>query len=180
MDFGTWVALILGGIALLMAMPTLAQMYWGRPKPEIDFEETNCEGAKFLQCTIRNRHVRNWLLRLLHVRRETAVDVWAMLEIRRYGTQEVMLPKTPMKFTGRDGEVQSVHVSISSGTIGRRFGVVFSNPNDQKVEVLAEPTTILAPGKYLADIDVIAAERRSNRVREFTVHANGSVYWLSD
>lgn len=169
--------LIFGCIALIMATPTLAQMFWGRPEIEFEFTASETHNAKFLECYITNSPVTKRLLKFLGVHRETAVDVWGMYEISEIGTGRVVLPATNAKFTGRNGEAGSSHVSISSGTIGRKFGVVFLSPDDQKVKVLDEPNTILGIGIYSVYIRIMAAERLKRATRKFTVHQDGSLFW---
>lgn len=171
--------LVIGGIALVMATPTLAQMFWGRPKIEIEFCDDVLEGVRFLECRVTNSPVTKRVLQFLGVHRDTAVDVWGMWEISEFGTGRVVLPRTTSKFTGRNGEARSTHVSISSGTIGRRFGVVFLSLDDKKVKVVDEPNTTLEIGKYSVDVGIIAAERAKKATRRFMVHQDGSLYWLS-
>jgi len=171
------VALIAGVVAIGMSAPTFAQMFWGRPRIEIDFDDTMVSGAIFLQCHAYNDFINSRLLRLLGVRRETAVDTWAVLRIRESGSGRIVLPYEAVEFTGRNGEPNSTHVPITSGTIGRKFGVVWLNPNSKIVKVVGREDMTLGVGEYLADINVFAAERKKAATHKFVIHADGSLYW---
>ena len=76
-----WVALILGGVALLMAVAPFLQMYFGRPKILIEFTKDMIDGSDFLGCQISNPPLLHPLARFLGLHQESAEDVWAGFDI---------------------------------------------------------------------------------------------------
>jgi hypothetical protein len=84
-------ALILGIIALIfsvMALPTVFQMFWGRPCVRIEF--SSFESPKKLFCELHSVPITNRFLWRLGVRRESAI-VSADFTIFEDGTNRVIL-----------------------------------------------------------------------------------------
>jgi len=69
-------ALLVSIIALalaIVALPTVFQMFFGRPQLRIVFEETDIDIGRRLECRIYNVAVQNRILKLIGVRRDQAV-----------------------------------------------------------------------------------------------------------
>ncbi len=76
---------IIGSTALVvavMALPTVLEMMWGRPKISLDLGLEKIDGGIVLECTIWNEPITNKLLTALHVRRMVAEDVTAIFDVK--------------------------------------------------------------------------------------------------
>ena len=83
-----WIGLVAGLAALVvavMALPTVAQMIWGKPHVRVEFiipyslNKRNPE--RYLECRLTNPPVNSCLLRILGVYRRTAENVGARFHI---------------------------------------------------------------------------------------------------
>lgn len=84
-----WLALALSVVALLLAavtLPTTFQMWWGRPRLQIEFKRERVRSGVGLICRIVNVPIRRRVLRWLGVRRDTARGVGVTAEIRQSGS----------------------------------------------------------------------------------------------
>jgi hypothetical protein len=71
---------IIGLAALALTVPSVFQMYWGRPKLRIGLTRTPLPGhagVEVLGCELTNQRVTNPVLRFLRVKRDPAEDVTA-------------------------------------------------------------------------------------------------------
>src|SRR6266849_1229537 len=80
------VGIILGLVAIAMAVSPFAQMIWGRPELKFDFSEFTGD-RKMLVCTIKNERVKNRFLRWIGVRREKG-ELQAFISIKEQGTNK--------------------------------------------------------------------------------------------
>jgi hypothetical protein len=90
-----WTVAIIGAVAFLMAVPSLLQMYFGRPKIHVEFRFYEDELNRYLVCEIYNLFVTRRLLKLLGVRRSTAEDVHGLVSITEEGTKRIILADDP-------------------------------------------------------------------------------------
>ena len=64
--------LVIGLIAMVMAIPPLLQMFFGRPKIEFEADEFTGPDGKQIILSIKNRPIASRLLRMLGVTRDVA------------------------------------------------------------------------------------------------------------
>ena len=76
-----WVALILGGVAILMAVQPFTQAIWGNPRIKITFRQSVDNGIKLLRFDIGNEPIYGGILSKLGVYRRTAEGVRADFSI---------------------------------------------------------------------------------------------------
>ena len=88
----TVVLAILAVLAFLLALPPFANMFFGGPSINLRFERTVENGVHFLPIYVENRPVKNWLLRLLRVRRSTVQGLSASFRITEAGTGKILIP----------------------------------------------------------------------------------------
>jgi len=147
----------------------------------LEFDNDYINSSKILQCSVSNQRV-NKMFRSIGIRRDVAHDVWAMFEIQEKGSGTIKVPREMAMFTGRMGEDGSAHVSVHSGTIGRRFGIVAQSPEDKTGLVLSsdkENQVKLPAGTYTVSVNLVASEKRTDFQRDFTLDTSGGLYWLS-
>jgi hypothetical protein len=186
MDFNTfpvqwgWVALVLGGVALFMAVSPFLQMYFGRPKIKIEFIEDTMDGAKFLACQLSNPPLVHPIARFLGLHRESAEDLWVGFEIREDKTERVVVPVIVPELN-RQGFPPTTHIHLPSSTLIARFPVVFCRLGSKEVKLAdkANPV-VLPPGQYIVAMAVMVSEKSVKVRRRFTIHTDGYFRWHSN
>jgi len=179
-----WVGLIVGFIALfgvLMSLPTILQMIWGRPKVTIDVNVKEMDGARVLECRIFNYPIVRGILKLLCVRRMAAEDIVASFSIEECGSGRVVFPgAVPYIITYTD--TKSQRVGLPASPFPAAFGIVIVMYDTGEVKPFGEDTTILlAPGKYSARIDITVEGKRIVEEQEFVVcETRPFAYWTAD
>ena len=148
-----WVALILGVVALMVAVP---RMIWGAPKiiiaPDVEESEDSC----YLVCMLYNEPIRSRIINLLRVRREPAHDVIAYFSIEKQGSGEIVYPDMATEIKTQR-EVASQRISLSPSLVPATFPIVVEAKTYGMVCVprRVEQNLILKPGVYNAKIRVL-------------------------
>ena len=172
-----WVALFAGIIALglaLMALPTVFQMIWGRPRMAIDYNIRELEGGRVLQCTIQNIPIRNKILRTLGVRRMPAEDIMAGFQIKECNTQQIVFPLVVTKIIAHDGTTGAHRISLAGSRIPAVFGIVVAEDDIGEVRNVEEQasTAALRPSKYCACAHIAIEGKDFDIERNFVVMEN--------
>jgi hypothetical protein len=91
-DSWGWVGIILAAVGLAMATPSIFQKLWGRPILKHEFER-GAEGKdRFLAVHLKNPPVRNRILRILGVRRDSIQSLTVSFRIIEYGSGKILDP----------------------------------------------------------------------------------------
>jgi hypothetical protein len=154
-------SLIIGIVALALAVPTVLQMYFGRPRLAITSDDFTGSEGRILVVSIKNAPVR--LLRWLGVERE-AGDVTAFIDIQEQGsnrylerTLPALIESAPMRSIGILGKLLP----------GFSVGVIVLSTKDGRASIVtakAEQQTIaISPGHYIAHVDILRGQT-SHRV----------------
>ncbi len=91
-DEWQWAGIILAGLALTMAMPSILQMFWGRPRVETEFDVSTERGKRSLVMFIKNPPIASRVLRTLGVRREAVQGLTAELRVSECGSGRIVVP----------------------------------------------------------------------------------------
>lgn len=91
-DEWEWIGIILAGMALAMATPSIFQMLWGRPLLEMQFEEYVENKERVLLIFLKNPPVKRRILRILGVRREAAQSITVEFRILEVGSNRIIVP----------------------------------------------------------------------------------------
>jgi hypothetical protein len=91
-DNWEWVGIVLAGVGLAMATPSIFQMLWGRPTIKMQFENGVKEVDRFLPVYLSNPPIKNKILKKLGVRRETIQSLTAQFRISELGSGRVIIP----------------------------------------------------------------------------------------
>lgn len=175
-----WVALILGGVAFLMAVSPFLQMYFGRPKIRIEFTEDVIDGGKFLGCQLSNPPLLHPLARFFGLHRESAEDVWAGFEINEDKTGKVIVPVI-LPELNREGMPPARRITLPSSITIARFPIVFYNPRSKQVKLADKANAIvLLPGQYITIVKIMVSEKRVLAKRRFTIHTDGHLRWSAN
>lgn len=175
------VALIIGIIALVMAVQPFVHMIWGRPKVTVDVNVQEMDGARVLQCRIFNYPIVRGILKLLCVRRMAAEDIVASFSIEECASGRVVFPGAVPYITTYTG-TKSQRVGLPASPFPARFGIVIVMYDTGEVKPFGEDTTtLLAPGKYCARIDITVEGKPIVEEQEFVVcETRPFAYWTAD
>lgn len=169
-----WLAIIgvvLGVGAIIMAVPPLFQMLFGRARLIFEAHDFTGTDGRILVLAIKNPPVRNRFLRSLGVERETG-KVISFFDIQELGTGRIIAQ-------GVRGQMQTVHLrelglegqSMPGFTVGI---TVLATRNGQASIISGHPEEIrdLPPGHYVARISVFRGQdiyRMDQRFRVGTI-----------
>jgi hypothetical protein len=153
-------ALFVGIIALvvgIMAIPTILQMFFGRPRLTFEADEFTGPEGRILTIAIKNQPVKNRFLRFVGVERE-AGDLIAFFDVQELGTGRILarsikghLNCAPLHTKGMTAR------ALPNFTVGL---VVISTREGHASIVDARPERIapIAPGHYVAHIAIVRGQ----------------------
>lgn len=126
------IALVLGGVAFLMAVQPFIQAFI-EPKLQLGFDTTVPDGAKLFRCIVENKPLKNRLGRLLRVRRPIATAVHAFVRVQEIGSDRVVYQWFPIEWA-RHGTQYYEHVAdIPAFTQGFFFTFAVKYPGYEKM-----------------------------------------------
>jgi hypothetical protein len=147
---------VIGIIALLvgiMAIPTILQMFFGRPRLTFEADDFTGSEGRILVLAIKNQPVTNRFLRLVGVERE-AGDVIAFFDIQEMGTGRIvtravtgLLSCAPLRTVGLQAR------ALPNFTVGLTV-ISTRNGNASILDARPEKTMPIAPGHYVAHIAI--------------------------
>jgi hypothetical protein len=156
-----WLAIagvILGVLAIVMAIPPLFQMFFGRPKLTFEADDFTGPDGRILVINAKNDPVRNRFLRWLGVEREST-ELLAFFDIQELGTGKILVRAVsglmqcvPLRTIGPVAR-SFVGFSVGLTVIGTRQGHAhIVDPRHQQGGIP------IAPGHYLARITIIRGQ----------------------
>jgi hypothetical protein len=171
--------IILGSVALVMAIPPLFQMLYGRPKLTFEADDFTGPDGRILVIAIKNQPIKSRLLLLLGVEREPG-DVQAFFDIQEQGTGKLLvgaasglLQCAPMRTMGL--LVRSLPgFSVGLTVIGTREGKAHF------VNARAETENPIGPGHYIARIAIVRGQHTYNINQTFTVGTEDHMTFWDD
>jgi len=178
MVLAAFVISIIALVVAIMALPTIFQMIWGKPKLMILFGVKEIPDGKILQCELVNPPIRNKLLKRLGIRRVTAEDIMGRFYIEEYGSRRVVFPGEVPKIITHNGTEGHQRIGLAASFFPAIFGIVLSSYTDKRVYVFEEQETVLPPGKYCACIHVTMEGKPFEKQRNFVVsQTHPFAYW---
>jgi hypothetical protein len=147
---------VIGVVALLvgiMAIPTILQMFFGRPHFTFEADDFTGPEGRILVLAIKNQAVSNRFLRLVGVERE-AGDVIAFFDVQELGTGKILVRSVtgllncaPLRTIGLQARALP-NFTVGLTVISTREG------NATIVDARPEKITPIAPGHYVARIAI--------------------------
>ena len=144
-------ALIVSIIALVVAVPTIAQMVWGKPELIIRFGSKEIEGGKVMTCELYNYPIMWGVKRRIGIRRMPIEDLVADFSIAEYGSNKVIYPGCVPHILRYDGVIDAQRIELPASTFPAYFGVAIVS-YDAKAVKTYEENTDLPVGKYIAKV----------------------------
>lgn len=158
------VPLIVGVVALALAVSPFLQMKYGKPKIELRYNvlDTDSKDTRFLECGIVNKPITNRFLRAWGIQRNEAQDVFVRLTITDLRTKQLVIHDiNPNIYTDRDPEHMRPVLPFLSSFISAHF-VVSATTQAGATNTMSsqkyKKTHGLTPGDYFAIIIVSASE----------------------
>lgn len=184
-----WVDIVLSFIAFgiaIVALPTIFQMFWGRPTLEVEFTRATKDQQRMLGVFVRNPPVKFKPLKRLGIRRDSIQSLTASFQISEAGSGTVVASIREALFY-TDEELEPVPRERIS--LPPTFSVATSFPvamwmNDGK-DVVVAPDRLrdvlsLQPGLYRAKITIMVDGEPSRYERKFVVGAKADdLVWAS-
>ncbi len=91
-DEWEWVGVVLAGVGIAMATPSIFQMFWGRACVETEFEVSAKGSGRSLLIFLKNPPVKSRVLKILGVKRETVQSLTAEIRISEFGSKKIIVP----------------------------------------------------------------------------------------
>ena len=157
----------------VMTLPTVFQMFGGKPKIRVEFEKTILDELTVLRCHIWNQPVRNRVLRRLRVVREP-VEISVSFSVERTSGELVAPLVTPTITTEKESGKQ---VTLFYHAVPARVAIIIIKQNT--AFILYDDEKKLKPGGYVVNLDLILSNATMHRYQEKLVigeNANQS-YW---
>jgi hypothetical protein len=167
----SWTGLGLAVAAIVLALPPIFQMFFGRPKLVVTFETAPVKQGIQLRCNIQNLAISKWLQRIGSYRAPTNIS--AIYEIFEFGTNKQILGVTRPKlyFQGKTvGRNLELGFSIEPAV----FNIVVHYDNKEPpIALTDDPSNIgvpLLPGRYYSKVNVISSHQQLKAIsHEFIV-----------
>ena len=169
MSIEEW-ALLLSVIALgisIMTLPTVFQMFGGRPSLETTLDEQQDGNSKVLRVKVANRQVKNRFLRLMGVVRESA-DIVGQLTVAEAGSGKIILESARMWLTTDTDRGKQV---ILTPLIPARVLIALCRGNEVTLIVGEQSPNLDDPNNIKLDrgsYRVTGSIRYSHRIFRFT------------
>jgi hypothetical protein len=159
-DEWEWVGIIIAGIGLAMATPSLLQMFWGRANVETEFEEYSEKLERCLLVFFKNSPVKSRLLRILGVKRETVQSLTAEIRISESGSNKIIVPIRQSRIYSDDNTESGNNRIVLPPTHSMGANIVVAHWDNQLKKAIIPPDRRRKPlplgeGSYRADILMI-------------------------
>ena len=185
-DEWEWVGIVLAGVALAMATPSIFQMFWGRPIVETQFEKYAEKTERALLIFLSNPPVKKRILRVFGVKRETVQNLTAEIRISEVGSKKVIVPIRHARIYSDDdsSDIGSNRIVLPpTFSVAASIMVVRWDSQKNKAVIpgdrLRQPL-LLDEGYYRADIIIFVDGDPKTISRQFVVGQNADdLIWAS-
>jgi len=144
-------------VAIVALVLYILQMILGSPKIKLNFDVRELEGARVLECRIRNEPIVTGLPYLLRIRR-AAVEVEALCTITEQGSDLVLFPSIFPYLVTPTGVKNTQRTILSASNVPVSFGIVTATYGSHKVEVFDQNVGI-EHGAYSVRVELITEGR---------------------
>ena len=177
-DEWEWVGIVLAGVGIAMATPSIFQMLWGRACIETQFEVSARDNERSLVVFLKNPPVKNRILKILGVKRETVQSLTAEIRISEFGSKKIIVPiRRARLFSDEDTSNNGSNRIVLPPTYSVAGNIVFAvwdNKNKKAIipgDRLRQPL-LLGEGYYYAQIVIFVDGEHNEISRQFVVGKN--------
>jgi len=165
-------AIVISIIALVVAMLTIPQMIWGKPKIVVSWGIDDTLGGKVLECRIWNEPITEKRFKCLFVWRRPIEDLTAIFDICEDGSGKIKISHCIPKirdFTGTYAQ----RIRLPASWVYASFGVVYVRDNEKTVKFFGENSQITFDiGRYKVLANTIADNKAVKSEATFEVSEN--------
>jgi len=163
------ISIIALGVAL-MALPTVAQMVWGKPVINLSFESRMEGNQRILFCQLTNPPIENKILRMAGVYRRQIDSISVLYSIKDTNTSEIMVEDVICDIYSAH-DVPKSAISLPSSIIPSRVDLVQAGLNGTARTIAPhQAKNIELPvGKYRATVIIETSENEKEFSHSFLV-----------
>ena len=158
------IGIVIGFVALAVAVPSAAQMLWGRPKVRMSFGKLEIGRYKALGVSVENAPIESALLRRIGARREPA-EIGAHVTV--YDAHGVEAAAFVPKLTGHDGK-SALQVRVPPATV-ITFLVVICDKDGARGADDDDNGIPLAAGHYEIEVALVMGDEMTKASRPLHV-----------
>lgn len=160
-------AFIISIIAVVLALPTIAQMVWGKSDLIITFDSREAEkSGRVMTCQLYNPPISKGFKKKIGVRRMPIEDLMAHFSIAESGSNKVIYPGKVPHILRYDGVIDAQRISLPASIFPAYFGVASVYYDTKTVTVFDEDIN-LSIGEYI--VKVQAQFQENQREVEYTL-----------
>ena len=165
------IGLVLGLVALALALVPFLQMVCGAAAIRIDFVDASQPHGRVLLCQVQSKPVENALLKAMGVARAT-VDTYARFEIRQHDSHEIIASDFRPKLHDLASLMQSLALPLKE-PLGAIFCIMEQTNSKGAIainEAPGEPRDLpLAPGDYWVEVEVAYGNKTQSASKSFAI-----------
>lgn len=160
-DEWEWVGIVLAGLGLAMATPSIFQMLWGRAVVKLQFDIYPEKSERALVAFFKNPPVNSRMLRMLGVKREIVQSLTAEIRISEAGSNTIIVPIRQLRIYSDDEPSDSGNNRIVlPPTYSVGASIMVAHWDNQQKQAVIPPARLRDPqplgaGCYRADIIII-------------------------
>ena len=177
-DEWEWAGIVLAGMGIAMATPSIFQMFWGRACVETEFEVSARDNERSLVIFLRNPPINSRILKTLGVKRETVQSLTAEIRISEFGSKKIIVPiRHARLFSDEDTSNRGSNRIVLPPTYGVAASIMVAMwDNNKKGAIilgdrLREPL-LLGEGYYHAQIIIFVDGEPKEISRQFVIGKN--------
>ena len=185
-DEWEWVGIVLAGVALAMATPSIFQMFWGRAVVELQFEVYPENSDRALVIYFKNPPVKSRILRMMGVKREVAQSLTAEMRISEVGSKTIIVPIRQARiYSDDDSSDLGNNRIVLPPTYSVGASIMVAHWDNQQKKAIIPPDRRRQPlplgeGYYRADIIIIVDGDPRIISRQFVVGKDADdLIWAS-
>lgn len=162
--------LIIGVVALVLAVSPFLQMIYGAPRIVMSFEIDDRDLSRYFCFCVWNVPITKGLLKALRVRREQAQDIAANFKILEQGTDRIVCPSTSSySIKTQKGKVEE-RISLPASLIPAAFPILFiSKDRPSEVHICKESKQVLSVGAYKVIATLYVGEKTLTQEQKFVI-----------
>lgn len=174
-DNWEWVGIVMAGVGIAMATPSIFQMLWGRPILKVEFERDVEENKRFLSVHLSNPPIKRRILKKLGVSRDTIQSLEIAFRVQDFGSGKIIDPIRQARLYPTDDPTDRGNYRIAlppTFSVGASFVVILWDTENKKA--LVPPDRLrklleIAPGYYQVIINLIVNGEPKIVTRQFMI-----------
>lgn len=168
MILAAFIISIVALVVALMVLPTVFQLFCGKPKLIIDFGVQEVKGGKVLQGELYNQPIRSRSLQILGIRRMVAEDVVVHFAIGEGGDGSKTIAQIIPSLISHTGTAPAQRINLPPSIFPSQFGIATVEDAEALVRVFQQDT-ILVSGLYRVFVEVVMEGKTITAQRNFKV-----------